>query len=47
MEGGIPQEYFLGPKTPEWKGQYEQKHCHGEETNHFKKASRVFSKVFP
>jgi hypothetical protein len=35
MEGGIQQEYFLGSKTFEWKGQCEQEHCRGEETNHF------------
>jgi hypothetical protein len=29
---------FFGPKTLEWKGQREQEHCHGEETNHFQKA---------
>jgi hypothetical protein len=31
MEGGIPQEYFCGPKTLDWKGRCEQEHCHGEE----------------
>jgi hypothetical protein len=47
MEGGIPQEYFFGPKTLEWKGRCEQEHCHGEETNHFEKAGGIFSEVFP
>jgi hypothetical protein len=47
MEGGIPCEYFFVPKTLEWKGQCEQEHCHGEETNHFEEAVSIFSEVFP
>jgi hypothetical protein len=47
MEGGIPQEYFFGPKTLEWKGWCEQEHCHGEETNRFGKAGwRRFLRSF-
>jgi hypothetical protein len=41
MKGGIPQEYFFGPKTLEWKGQCEQEHCHGKEINHFEKAGSM------
>jgi hypothetical protein len=43
VEGGIPQEYFFGSKTLEWKGWCEQEHFHGEETNHFEKAGSIFS----
>jgi hypothetical protein len=37
---------FFRPKTLEWKQRCEQEHCHGEKTNHFKKAGGVFSDVF-